>query len=291
MIEISQGVVRAGLIGAGIQQSRSPALHTREGSALGLDYRYDLFDLDLAPEGLGALGRIVYQAERDGYAGLNVTYPAKQAIIPLLSELSQDAADLGAVNTIVFSNGRRVGHNTDCFGFAEGFRRGLPGVALERVVQLGAGGAGSAVAYALLSLGVGQLCLFDPDADRLEGLIARLARRFGSGRVSAGTDLSAAMSRADGLVNATPIGMAKHPGLPLAAHLLSARLWISEVIYVPLETQLVQLATQMGCRVVDGGAMAVFQAAMAMKLFTDVEPDSERMLAHFNEITRNGGVI
>jgi shikimate dehydrogenase len=173
-------------------------------------------------------------------------------------------------------------------GFAEGFRRGLPGVARGRVVQLGAGGAGAAVAHALLAEGVGRLDIRDTEAGRAEALAERLRARFGADRAEACTDLAAAMAQADGLVNCTPVGMAKLPGMPLPAALLRPSLWVAEVVYFPLETELLRSARALGCRTLDGGLMAVFQAVGAFRLFTGIAPDAERMLRHFGEMAAAG---
>ncbi|MCQ4159618.1 shikimate dehydrogenase [Roseomonas sp. GC11] len=273
-----------GLVGSGIQASRSPALHEREGAAQGLRYIYRLFDFDVLKAGLDSLPRILDMAQALGFAGLNITHPAKQAVLPLLDEVSPDARALGAVNTVVLRDGRRIGHNTDHSGFAEGFRRGLPDAVMGEVVQLGAGGAGAAVAHAALSLGAQRLTLLDMDPAKAAGLAESLNAHFGPGRARAATDITAAMRGADGLIHATPTGMAKYPGLPLPEDLLHPRLWVAEVVYVPLETQLVRTARARGCRVVDGGGMAVFQAVGAFRLFTGLEPDAERMLRHFTRM-------
>src|SRR3989442_4205034 len=148
-----------GLIGAGIQASRSPALHEREADEQGLRYLYKLIDLDQLGVGVEALPELLTAAKYLGFAGLNITYPCKQAIIPLLDGLSEDARALNAVNTVVIRDGRMTGHNTDWSGFAEGFRRGLPDAKRDRVVLLGAGGAGAAVAHAALTLGVRELTI------------------------------------------------------------------------------------------------------------------------------------
>ena len=152
-----------GLIGAGIQASRTPAMHMLEASRQGLRYVYKLIDLEKLGLGVEALPELLTAAERLGFDGLNITHPCKQAVIPLLTELSPEARAIGAVNTVVLRNGKRSGHNTDCTGFAEGFRRGLPDARLDRVVLLGAGGAGAAVAHAALALGVEHLTIFDID--------------------------------------------------------------------------------------------------------------------------------
>lgn len=268
-----------GLIGSGIQGSRSPALHEREAEAQGLRYVYKRIDLD--PLGLDAraLPELLTAAERMGFAGLNITYPCKQAVLPLLHELSAEARALGAVNTVVLANGRRSGHNTDATGFAESFRRGMAGAKLDRVVLLGAGGAGAAVAHAALGLGVGKLNVFDLDAARAAHLAARLGAR-----AEAGKDLAAAMAAADGLIHCTPTGMAQYPGVPLPPQLLKPAHWVADIVYVPLETGLLRAARAKGCRTLDGGGMAVFQAAGALRLFTGIEPDAERMLRHFNSM-------
>ncbi|MGG5807745.1 shikimate dehydrogenase [Falsiroseomonas sp. CW058] len=273
--------VLCGLIGTGIGASRSPALHEREGAAQRLRSTYRLIDLAALGLGVEALEELLVAAQRLGFAGLNITHPCKQAVLPLLDDLSEDARALGAVNTVVLKDGRRIGHNTDWWGYAEGFRRGLPGVPMGRVVQLGAGGAGAAVAHAALTLGAGCLTVFDTDAARAAALAADLGARFGAGRAEAGMDLDAAMARADGLINCTPVGMAKYPGTPLPVTLLRPGIWVSEIIYFPLETELLRAARRIGCRTLDGGGMAVFQAVEAFRLFTGITPDHERMLRHF----------
>jgi shikimate dehydrogenase len=278
----TQLFILAGLIGAGIQASRTPSLHEHEGDAQGMRYLYRLIDIDALHLDATALPGLIDGAQRSGFTGLNITYPCKQAVIPLLDELSPEARAIGAVNTVVFKNGRRIGHNTDCLGFAEGFRRGLGDVARRRVVQMGAGGAGAAVAHALLGEGVAELVIFDVDAGRAQSLVDNLNAHTGQGRARVGHDLSAAMANADGLVNTTPVGMSKLPGTPLPVELLRADLWVAEIVYFPLQTALLAHARELGCRTLDGGTMAVFQAVKAFELFTGVPANAERMQAFFS---------
>jgi shikimate dehydrogenase len=270
--------VRAGLIGAGIQGSRSPHIHVEEGRAQGLDYAYDLLDLDRADGRIDALGPLIDEAERSGYAGLNVTHPCKQLVIPLLTELSPEAQTLGAVNTIVFRNGARIGHNTDWFGFSESLRRGLPDAAVGRVMVIGGGGGGAAVAYALLKAGATWVGVFDIDQTHAFGLVERLRRRFARGSIEVVERLAEGVLCSDGVVNCTPIGMDKYPGLPLQLKLLQERQWVADIVYVPIDTDLLKGARARGCAVLDGGGMAVFQAGEAFRLFTGRTPDYERML-------------
>jgi shikimate dehydrogenase len=269
-----------GLIGAGIGPSLSPALHEREADRQGLRYLYRLIDIDALGVPPEAVGDLVRAARDLGFDGLNITHPCKQLVIEHLDVLAPQAEALGAVNTVVFEDGRAIGHNTDVTGFAASFARGLPDVPLERVVQLGAGGAGAAVAHATLTLGAERVTVVDPMADRAADLAAGLNRHFGAGRAAgaAPDQLARLLAGADGIVHATPTGMAAHPGLPFAPELLHPGLWVAEVVYRPLETELLRTARALGCATLDGGGMAVFQAADAFRLFTGREPDSVRML-------------
>ena len=133
-----------GLIGAGIQRSPTPAMQEDEARAQGLRLHYQLIDLDAAGQGVEALPMLLAAVRTIGFAGLNITYPCKQAVIPLLDELSDEAAAMGAVNTVVNHNGRLVGHNTDGSGWRWGFERALPDADLARAVLLGAGRLASA---------------------------------------------------------------------------------------------------------------------------------------------------
>jgi shikimate dehydrogenase len=280
-----------GLVGQGIGPSLTPPLHEREADQLGVRYLYRRLDLDELGLPPSAVGDLLAAARVVGYDGLNVTHPCKQLVIEHLDELSPDAEALGAVNTVVLRDGRAVGHNTDWSGFARSFDRQLSDVALDRVVLLGAGGAGSAVAHALLTLGARRLTVLDVDGGRAEALAGSLAGHFGADRVD-GADTGALQERlagADGIVHATPTGMAAHPGLPVPETLLRPDLWVADIVYRPLETELVRTARARGCRVMDGGGMAVFQAVDAFRLFTGLEPDAERMLAHFTALVEGTG--
>ena len=270
-----------GLIGAGIQRSLTPAMQEAEAAAQGLRAHYQLIDLDRAGVGVDALPGLIQAARVMGYAGLNITYPCKQAVIPLLDGLSDEARAMGAVNTVVFHDGKAIGHNTDGSGWAWGFTRALPHADLASVVLLGTGGAGSAIAHAVLGLGARRLMLVDTDGTRAQALAHSLNALYGAGRVSAGTDAAAVVPGATGLIHATPTGMAKLPGLPLDAALLRPGLWVAEVVYFPLETALLQAARAAGCPVSDGGGMAVGQAVGAFELFTGRAADEGRMRAHF----------
>jgi len=280
---------RVGLIGEGIQESLSPALHEEEAKRQGLTLHYRLIDLAQDGRGIADLPRLIESAESDGFDGLNITHPCKQAVLPLLTELSEEARAIGAVNTVVFRQGRRKGFNTDCSGFAVSFRQKLGDAPRRRVVLFGAGGAGAAIAHAAMTLGVEQLFIVDRDHGRAEALARRVAANHpGRTVASAGEPVSAA-KRADGLIHATPMGMAAHPGLALDPSLLRPEMWVAEIVYFPLETALLRAARARGCRTTDGGGMMVWQAVGAFEHFTGVKPDATRMEGHFRNIVSHAG--
>jgi shikimate dehydrogenase len=273
-----------GLIGKDIQRSKSPLMHEQEGRDLGILVLYQLLDLKVLGRDVNSLSELLSGAELMGFSGLNITHPCKQAVIPLLHELSEEARAIGAVNTVKLSDGHRKGYNTDASGFTESFRRGLPGVPLDRVVQIGAGGAGAATAYAMLKMGAKHLEIVDTAPERADALVKNLSQFFEPSRLSVGDNAAEALRDAQGLVHATPTGMHEHPGLPVAQSALHANLWVAEVVYFPLQTELLRVARLKGCKTLDGGGMAVFQAAAAFDIFTHRNADRERMLRNFRGI-------
>jgi shikimate dehydrogenase len=281
---VSDLPVLVGLLGAGIGGSLAPQLHMQEGAELGLRYIYRL--IDFAAQGMTErdLGDVLTFAERLGFDGMAVTVPFKQAIMPLLTALSDDARELNAVNTVVLKGGARIGHNTDQLGFADAFRSHFPHAQAASAVQMGAGGAGSAVAFAALKSGLATLTIFDVDRDRAAALVDRLRQRFGRDRVTVGDDLPRALAAADGLINATPVGMDTCPGSPVPVGLLRANLWVADIIYFPAETALLAAARAHGAATMNGSSMFVSQAAEQVRLFTGQEPDLPRMSRHFARI-------
>jgi shikimate dehydrogenase len=280
---IGHGRALTGLVGRGILRSRSPWLHEQEAGALGLALVYSLFDFDDRGWSDADLPALLDAVQRVGFSGVNVTFPFKQAVIPLLDELSQTAQRVGAVNSIEFRGGKRIGHNTDVTGFGENFRQGLPGAALDKALQIGCGGAGAATAHALLGdIGVGHLILSDNDPAKLGKLVEDLQSCYGAGRVSISDDLLNSAAQADGVVNATPVGMEKYPGLPLPESAIVARHWVADIVYFPLVTALLETAAAKGARTLDGSGMVINQAAEAFEIFTHRTTDRKRMAASFS---------
>ena len=270
-----------GLIGVGIQASLSPLMHETESAHHGLRLRYELINVDQDRITAQTLPQLLRNAQDQGFRGLNITSPFKQAVLPLLDKLSDEARAVGAVNTVLFDNGVTTGHNTDTSGWGHAFRAALPKADLRCVGLLGAGGAGAAVAHAVLRLGAQHLVVHDRDHDRATALATALRAGHGEQRISAEADVSAAVTQSTGLIHATPTGMDKLPGMPMSANLLRPDLWVAEVVYFPLDTALLKAARALGCATVDGGGMAVWQAVGAFELFTGIAPDPARMNAHF----------
>lgn len=277
--------LRVGLLGAGIAASRTPAMHVAEGQAQGLDYRYDLIDTDALGIDAGGLPALLSRLRAEGYAGINVTFPWKRAVLARVDRVADSARVVGATNTIVFGAEGMVAYNTDYAGFAESFRRGRGDHPVARALLLGAGGAGGAVAQALLDNGVRELAIHDTDLTAAVALARAAADRLGPGRVRIALDLAQEAAQADLIVNATPVGMAKLPGCPIDPALLEPRHMVVEIIYFPLETELLARARARGCVTIDGSDMAVHQAAEAFALFTGLTPDATRMRAVFDTFT------
>ncbi len=263
-------------------------MQEEEARAQALSLHYQLIDLDKSGQGAEALPALISAAKTMGFAGLNITYPCKQAVIRLLDDLSDEARAIGAVNTVVFNDNRATGHNTDGAGWRWGFERTLPDADLSRVVLLGAGGAGSAIAHSICRMQADALIVVDSDGARADALADELNKQYGRPRASGSTDAAMALHNATGLVHATPTGMDTLPGLPLNAELLRSHLWVSEIVYFPLETALLKAARALGCRVVDGGTMAVGQAVGAFLHFTGLAADPARIDAHFRRLISQG---
>ncbi|GIF42283.1 shikimate dehydrogenase [Actinoplanes xinjiangensis] len=282
--------VLVGLIGAGIGSSHSPLLHQAEADRQGIRLLYTIIDSDASGLTADDLPGLLRWARTLGYRGLNVTYPFKQQIVRHLDHLSAEARTLGAVNTVVFADGGACGHNTDVVGFARNFRRNFPTQPTDTVVQLGAGGAGSAVAHAMLTLGAGRLTLVDVDEARAHRLAGLLAAQFGTDRIAVGAhaDLTGLLAGADGLINTTPIGMAHHPGSPVAPESLRTDLWVADIVYRPTDTALLRAARATGAATLHGAGMSVYQAVAAFEHFTGVPADAEAMLADSAELLRRG---
>ncbi len=275
-----------GLIGEGIMASLTPPMHEAEAAAMGLEYEYRIFDLIELGRPAADVAVLLAEAQRSGFAAMNITHPCKQLVVGIVDELDRDAEHLGAVNLVLFDDGRLIGYNTDWMGFRDGLIAGLPEASFDRVVQVGCGGAGAATAYALLSSGTSRLDLFDVEPGRAEDLAARMRVHFPGQTVAtvSRAELSDVIPLASGVVHATPLGMLHHPGIAFDLDLLRPGAWVSDVVYRPLETELLRQAAERGHPVLDGGRMAVGQAYASLQIITATAPDRDRMERHFRAL-------
>ncbi|MET0828413.1 MAG: shikimate dehydrogenase [Microbacterium sp.] len=282
----SAGPYLVGLIGEGITASLTPAMHVAEAREMGLEYEYRILDLIELGRPASDVGSLIAESRSAGFSALNITHPCKQLVLELVDDLDTDAARLGAANLVVLEEERLVGYNTDWMGYRDGLTAGLPGASFERVLQIGCGGAGAATAYALLSTGAQRLDLTDVDGTRAEELAARMRAHFPSQTIVTVEhgDLPRAIARADGVVHATPMGMLHHPGIAFDVAWLREGAWVSDVVYRPLQTELVRQAADRGHPVLDGGLMAVGQACASLRIITGMLPDRDRMERNFRAL-------
>ncbi|MCA1363777.1 shikimate dehydrogenase [Bradyrhizobium sp. IC3069] len=266
-----------GLIGAPIAHSASPAMHERAAEALGLRGHYQL--IEVAGADAAGLRMMLEGVRRLGFAGVNVTYPYKEAVVPLLDALAPGAASMGAVNTVVVRDGRLTGHNTDTTGFARAVTP-LLAPSGNAIALIGAGGVGKAIAFALASQEVADIRIFDSEPARAEKLATMLAPR--GARVAASVE--DALEGATGLVNGTPVGMLPNRDTPVPARLLRADLWVADAVYSPLITPLLAAAREKGAKIMTGRDLAIYQAADAFELFTGLAPSTEIMGEAFDAV-------
>ncbi|POR51365.1 shikimate dehydrogenase [Bosea psychrotolerans] len=271
--------VLLGLIGSPIAHSAAPAMHEAAAGAAGFELHYHL--IDIAGAKAADLAVILDGVRRLGFSGLNITFPYKEAVVPLLDALAPEAAAMGAVNTVVVRDGLLTGYNTDASGFATAYR------ALQRrdgdapVAIIGTGGVGKAIGFALASCGVKTLRLFDLDPAKSEALAAQLGQQRVT--VEIATSVEAAVSGAAGIVNGTPIGMLPNRDTPVPAGLIDRSQWVADAVYHPLWTPLLKAAQSAGATVMTGRELSINQAIDAFAMFTDQAPSHSAIAQAFDE--------
>jgi shikimate dehydrogenase len=271
--------VLLGLIGSPIKNSAAPFMHEAAAEAAGLRAQYRLIDIAGADT---ARLRILLEGVRLlGFSGINVTFPYKEAVVPLLDSLTSAAAAIGAVNTVVVQDGKLIGHNTDATGFVRAFAQvlGRPGEA--PAVLIGAGGVGRAIAFAMVELGVSELRVLDTAAEKAAALADRLRGRV---TVRVFADLAQALHGAGGVINATPIGMLPDRGNPVPPERIDDGMWVADAVYTPLWTPLLLAARARGARVMTGRELSIHQAVDAFRLFTGHEPSHQSIADAFDAV-------
>ena len=265
------------LLGYPVAHSLSPAMHNAAFVAAGLDYCY--LALEVSPEKIEAA---IHGVRALNFAGINVTVPLKEAVLPLLDDLTEEARAIGAVNTAANLTGRWIGTNTDAAGFRQLLKlNGLYKSGMKAVV-MGAGGAARAIVYVLGQV-AREVVVFNRNVDRAEGLLISLAPYKQSQRWEAmplqKELLVAELREADLLVNATSVGM--HPGdlecpLPDGVTIPSS-CGVVDAVYNPPKTRLLELAERCGTKGINGYDMLLYQAVEAFKFWTGIEPDVRAM--------------
>jgi shikimate dehydrogenase len=269
----------AGLLGAPIAHSAAPAMHERAAEALGLRCHYQL--IEIAGATREELQVLLEGIRRLGFAGINVTFPYKEAVVGLLDEVSPGVATIGAVNTVVVRNGRLTGHNTDTTGFARAVAPLVAASSRGTVALVGAGGVGKAIAFALAGLGVKQLQIFDSEPAKATQLAAQLEGRIAA---SAARNVADALHGVVGVINASPVGMLPNLDTPVPDALLHGGLWAADAVYSPLWTPFLKAAKAKGAMVMTGRELAINQAADAFELFTGLAPSPSEMGIAFDEV-------
>ncbi len=266
---MSGAAVKLGLIGNSIKRSKAPRLHELAGSIYGVAVRYER----LVPPDLGRdFNEVFADCRTGGFRGVNITHPYKEQVTRLV-DCDGLATKVGAVNTVVFGSGKPAGTNTDCSGFVAAYRDTFGEAAPGRVALIGAGGAGSAIAFALCALNARAIALTDRDPAKARGLAARLKSHHGDMDICV-EDIGSAVTGADGIINATPLGMDEHPGCPIPPEILGTQRWAFDAVYTPVETAFLSHARRAGLQVMTGFEMFLHQGIQAFEIFTGRKADA-----------------
>jgi len=262
--------IRLGLIGDNIARSRSPLLHVEAGRLCGLRISYER----LVPADMGLGFEAVFERCRQGgFRGINVTYPYKEQVVPLVRIDADEVSRIGACNTVLFPGGRAVGFNTDHSGFVAAYRSVFGGRSPGTVAMAGAGGVGKAIAFALAALRCPRLRLYDPHQSRATALARSIGAADTAMAVEVCGTIGNATDGADGLVNCTPLGMAGQPGTAVPAALMDGATWAFDAVYTPVQTEFLNDARAAGLEVMSGYELYFHQGVNAFRLFTGRQVD------------------
>ena len=255
-----------GIFGYPIEHTLSPLMHNAAFSKLGLDMCYIPFKV--SPDDLPDAVRSIRFLN---LAGVNITVPHKEHVIPLLDKVDEEAAFIGAVNTITNNDGTLTGYNTDGRGFMNSLAEETVSVENREVVMIGTGGAARAVSY-YLSEQASKLSMFDIDRNKADALVSDLSRIRNNVFVLDSPD---DIGRPDVLINATPLGLHTNDPLPVDADIISSDMVVCDLIY--RQTPLLINASEKGAKTVDGSGMLLWQGVLAFELWTGVKPPVDTM--------------
>lgn len=271
---MASSTIRLGLIGDNIAQSQAPRLHRLAGLQNDRAVTYDR----LVPHEQGkAFDPLFNEVANAGYRGVNVTYPYKERASTKVIIQDELVRAMGAVNTVVFDEGGPHGFNTDYSGFIRAYRRIRGAAKPETVLLIGAGGAGKAVAFGLIALGVRQLRIADLDTPKAEALAAALRLASPHLHVDVGSDAGGLSQGVNGIINCTPIGMDGYPGTPLDQRFIAGASWAFDAVYTPLNTLFLRDARKHGLQTISGYELFIGQGLDAWRIFTELPLDEERL--------------
>jgi shikimate dehydrogenase len=257
-----------GLVGHPVSHSMSKIMHEAAYRSLGIKHRYDLFDVSEME-----LARFMSNAD---FQGLNITIPHKVSVMAHLDSVEEEAKKIGSVNTIHFKKGRKIGYNTDVYGFMKTAEKAKIKLKDRKVLVLGSGGAGRGIAFKL-SIEGANVSLYDTDASRARMLSEDIKEKTGNETIT-NTNLREGVLWADVLVNATPVGM--HPRkdtTPVDKSMLKPQMDVIDIVYNPVKTRLLEDAQSIGCKTAGGVDMLVYQGAKAFQIWFSIEPPVEIM--------------
>jgi len=271
-------VLKLGLIGDHIAQSKAPLLHRLAGRLAGIEASYER----LVPREIGADFDAVFAAcAGGGYRGVNVTYPYKERAARRVRIDDPLIRSMGAVNTVIFETAGARGYNTDYSGFIAAYRNARGAAPAGSVCLIGAGGVGKAIAFALLKLGVGALWILDLDRPKAEDLAARIAAAAPALPVALAESPEALpggnQDGIQGLVNCTPVGMVGHAGTPLPRRFMRGAGWAFDAVYTPLETQFLRDAAAGGLTTISGYELFFHQGVDAWRHFAGCPVDAAEL--------------
>jgi shikimate dehydrogenase len=270
-------IIQLGLLGNGISRTRAKDLHELLGEMYDLEVHYRIMDLGSLPTPV-SITRELKRCSNEGFRGVNVTHPYKRDAFLSVNLMENFPDGLTSVNTVIFESGRMIADNTDYSGFYHAFmtqfgQHYAPG----RVLMFGAGGVGVAIAFALKKLAVSELVLYDLDSEMAQNLVNLLRDNDIPARSANRDDLVNEMRQADGLVNATPVGMFQYPGNPFPADGFSSQKWAFDAVYTPVDTEFLQHCRKSDIVTLSGFRLFLYQGLNAFQHFTSVIPDAEEV--------------
>lgn len=275
-------MTKLALIGISIAQSRAPSLHVTLGELLGKPVTYELFDPE--ENSPAAFERTLQRLKDEGYTGTNVTFPFKQLAIEYASRLDASVEKVGASNTLVLKPEGVQAYNTDFSGFARGYRGRCGDKPAGKVLMIGAGGVGRAVAFSLFDVGATEVLICDLNKDSSTSLVNALNKAGYTASVVEPADIATASQSVDGLINCTPVGHNKSPGIPLAAELIGPQSWAFDAVYTPMDTEFLIAAHKQNLTIVSGFDLFFYQGLDAFEFFTGIKvEDNLSVLNHFKQ--------